>query len=697
MQGGIPEPVVVTKEEYDALVDKGDFLVHHSDLHVHPLVQQHHGVTTADAAAVLDGGKLCLMTGEAEEAEEMKAKGVDCLAIFFMPPSLDVFEERLDKWLSYSDESVTATIQQAGKDLEHVEASKVFDNVVVNDDIRDTLDELKDVISKHRPDILPPQSETPDEGYKASLFVCCPSPATAQHLHDRISAAFPGKFARPWLHTTRTPEKGEKGGAHFVKREALEQLRDNGKLLYALQNSGGWDEGVAWDSVGDVWSEGATPFVVCPLSGVQAVRERRLAGALCIFVAPSDPQALGEELLDAMGLSEEDIQERVSQALRDTEDAKRPKLFDSLLVADDPDVLFADVRDAIAARFPNIASPSHLPLIIGGPFGIGKRQLLQRLFDQYCREFVTPVVTTTRAQREIGAQEDAFVTEDREAMERNVQNGKYLFHHEGYDPEEALQIFYDSAKLEVEAAEGSDVFQFHIPNRPNTEASYCRLAEAISSFYPGVLPASNVWGFGRPLWDKSCRVHGHRPLRIIVVGPATVGKTTLCQRLRDHFGVPHISAGELLYKEVQERTPIGLEAKKYMDASETVPDHIFLEVVTCRLRKPDCDNKGWLLDGFPHTQSQAMGLKQQGFLPDKVIFLESEHALLLNRAKHRRVDAATGQVYQVRAWVPKQRVCKPNYVYKPLIALRISEDLPFNISSGLSRFAALRNPKQKAF
>lgn len=71
------------------------------------------------------------------------------------------------------------------------------------------------------------------------------------------------------------------------------------------------------------------------------------------------------------------------------------------------------------------------------------------------------------------------------------------------------------------------------------------------------------------------------------------------------FGIPHINAGDLLYAEVAAKTPLGLDAKQYMDSSKTVPDTMLLTVLLKRLTAADCQAQGWVLDGFPHTRQQV--------------------------------------------------------------------------------------------
>jgi adenylate kinase len=96
-------------------------------------------------------------------------------------------------------------------------------------------------------------------------------------------------------------------------------------------------------------------------------------------------------------------------------------------------------------------------------------------------------------------------------------------------------------------------------------------------------------------------------LNLILVGPPGAGKGTQAERLRDDFGLPHISTGDILRAQVAEGTELGREAKRYMDAGELVPDEVIVGMITSRVDDVDARD-GFLLDGFPRNEAQADAL-----------------------------------------------------------------------------------------
>ncbi len=107
-------------------------------------------------------------------------------------------------------------------------------------------------------------------------------------------------------------------------------------------------------------------------------------------------------------------------------------------------------------------------------------------------------------------------------------------------------------------------------------------------------------------------------MRIILLGAPGAGKGTQAQFLMDRYGIPQISTGDMLRAAIKEGTPLGLEAKKVMDAGQLISDDIIIGLVKERIAKPDCE-KGFLLDGFPRTIPQADAMKENGVVVEHVI------------------------------------------------------------------------------
>jgi len=135
-------------------------------------------------------------------------------------------------------------------------------------------------------------------------------------------------------------------------------------------------------------------------------------------------------------------------------------------------------------------------------------------------------------------------------------------------------------------------------------------------------------------------------VRLVFFGRQGAGKGTQSSRLSSHYGAPHISTGDMLRAAVANATPIGLEAKAYMDSGRLVPDEVMLGVVEERLAERDVVDHGFLLDGFPRTVPQAEALG--GFTAiDVAIDLQVPEEVVLERISSRRVCQSCGRIYSV--------------------------------------------------
>lgn len=145
-------------------------------------------------------------------------------------------------------------------------------------------------------------------------------------------------------------------------------------------------------------------------------------------------------------------------------------------------------------------------------------------------------------------------------------------------------------------------------------------------------------------------------MRIILLGPPGAGKGTQAKDLVNKYGIPQISTGDILRKNLAEKTPLGLEAKKYMDAGGLVPDSVVIGIVKERLKEADC-KKGYILDGFPRTVPQAeeldKALAEMGTPLDKVLSIEVKDEELVKRLSGRRTCRSCQEGYHVMFKAPK--------------------------------------------
>lgn len=141
-------------------------------------------------------------------------------------------------------------------------------------------------------------------------------------------------------------------------------------------------------------------------------------------------------------------------------------------------------------------------------------------------------------------------------------------------------------------------------------------------------------------------------MKIILLGGPGAGKGTQAGFIKEKYNIPQISTGDMLRAAVKAGTPLGIEAKKVMDAGGLVSDDIILGLVKERTAEADCAN-GFLFDGFPRTLAQAESLKQQGVDIDAVVEIAVDDAEIVRRMSGRRVHVASGRTYHVIFNPPK--------------------------------------------
>ena len=141
-------------------------------------------------------------------------------------------------------------------------------------------------------------------------------------------------------------------------------------------------------------------------------------------------------------------------------------------------------------------------------------------------------------------------------------------------------------------------------------------------------------------------------MRLILLGPPGAGKGTQASFIKEKFGIPQISTGDMLRAAIRAGTPLGLEAKKIMDTGGLVSDEIVIGLVQERLKEPDCAT-GYMFDGFPRTIPQADAMKSAGVAIDYVLQIDVPDSDIIERMSGRRVHPASGRTYHLRFNPPK--------------------------------------------
>ncbi len=174
-------------------------------------------------------------------------------------------------------------------------------------------------------------------------------------------------------------------------------------------------------------------------------------------------------------------------------------------------------------------------------------------------------------------------------------------------------------------------------------------------------------------------------MNLIFLGPPGAGKGTHAVRLSQQLGIPQISTGDMLRAHVREQTELGLEAKKYMDAGELVPDDVIIGMVKVRLQEADCKN-GYIFDGFPRTVAQAEALDKFAKI-DAVLNLIVSDEVIIERLSGRRVCPECNGTFHVR-YLEDKEIC-------PVCGARLiqrKDDLPDTVLNRLEVYRRQTQP-----
>lgn len=141
-------------------------------------------------------------------------------------------------------------------------------------------------------------------------------------------------------------------------------------------------------------------------------------------------------------------------------------------------------------------------------------------------------------------------------------------------------------------------------------------------------------------------------MRLILLGAPGAGKGTQANLIKERFGIPQISTGDMLRAAIKAGTPLGLAAKQVMDEGKLVSDDIIINLVKERIKDADCAH-GFLFDGFPRTLPQAQAMKDAGIKIDYVVEIDVADSEIVQRMSGRRVHLASGRTYHVVFNPPK--------------------------------------------
>ena len=140
-------------------------------------------------------------------------------------------------------------------------------------------------------------------------------------------------------------------------------------------------------------------------------------------------------------------------------------------------------------------------------------------------------------------------------------------------------------------------------------------------------------------------------MNLIILGAPGSGKGTSATVLRENYSLAHISTGDLFRYNIKENTPLGIEAKSYIDEGALVPDDVTIRMVEDRLNNPDCE-KGYILDGFPRNIAQAEALDKmlaaKGSKIDAVVYVKCDDEIIMDRVTTRRVCEKCGASFNVK-------------------------------------------------
>jgi adenylate kinase len=244
----------------------------------------------------------------------------------------------------------------------------------------------------------------------------------------------------------------------------------------------------------------------------------------------------------------------------------------------------------------------------------------------------------------------------------DVEKGKWTFPHKKTETEAAATTTTTSPTSNSSSTN-------HHPTTTNTITRRISVVQEV----PVPLPTMNKVPFG-----------------VVIGGAPASGKGTQCEYIKEHYGLVHLSSGDMLRAAVAAGTEIGIKARGLMEIGALVPDDVVISAIVERLSQPDVQEHGFLLDGFPRTPSQALALMQVGLNVDCFVLLDVPDEQIIERVTGRRVDPETGITYHVKFNPPPSEEISQRLIHRTddtlqAIVVRL-ENFHSNIDSVRSHF-----------
>lgn len=177
-------------------------------------------------------------------------------------------------------------------------------------------------------------------------------------------------------------------------------------------------------------------------------------------------------------------------------------------------------------------------------------------------------------------------------------------------------------------------------------------------------------------------------MKLILLGAPGAGKGTQAEIISRMCGIPTISTGNILRAAIKNGTPVGLQAREYIDSGRLVPDEVIIGIITERLAQDDCAN-GYILDGVPRTINQAQVMEDSGIEIDRAVALEVEDEAIIKRMSGRRVCENCGASFHVVTNPPKAEGCCDSCGGALVIR---SDDAPETVKARLTQYHAETEP-----